>query len=48
MKKRILSILAAMLVAVSAAGCGSTTETTDTTGRRYCRGGDCLRPRGQY
>lgn len=32
MKKRILSILAAMLVAVSAAGCGSTTETTDTTG----------------
>ena len=33
MKKRILSILAAMLVAVSAAGCGgSTTETTEPTG----------------
>lgn len=33
MKKRILSILAAMLVAVSAAGCGgSTTETTEPAG----------------
>lgn len=32
MKKRILSILAAMLVAVSAAGCGSTNTESDTTG----------------